>query len=111
DDSIEPQRLADGPRLERAAARRVRRVAVGDLGKMAEARIVEMRENGVEKTGPRLPLRFDGAAANAYPGLHERSHEPWPHGALVVRRVALTHATRVTTRVARLVRRERAKAE
>src|SRR5262245_54983714 len=35
--AIESQGLADRPRLERAAARRVRRVAVGDLGEMPEA--------------------------------------------------------------------------
>ena len=41
-DAVDPEHLADRPGLERAAARRVRRVAVGDLGDVAEAGLVEM---------------------------------------------------------------------
>src|SRR5437868_3099559 len=70
--AIEPQRLADRPRLERTAARRVRPVAVGDLGEMTEARVVEMREQRFEEAGPGIALRVRRAAAHAHPRLDER---------------------------------------
>src|SRR5437660_1074476 len=108
---IETQRLADRPRLKRAAARRVRRVAVGDLGEMAEARLAEMREQRLEKATARLGDRLRGAAADADPCLHERAHEPRPDGALVVRTVALADAALVARPVPGLVGRERAEAE
>ena len=59
------QRLAHRPRLERAAARRVRRVAVGDLRQMPEPRVVEMREQGVEEARARLGARRRRAAPDA----------------------------------------------
>src|SRR5437016_10317021 len=40
----QPQRLADRPRLERAAAGRVRWLGVGDLGDVPDAGVVEVGE-------------------------------------------------------------------
>src|SRR5205809_7207194 len=105
------QRLAHRPRLERAAARRVRRVAVGDLRQMPEPRVVEMREQGVEEARARLGARRRRAAPDAHPGLDERAHEPRPDRALMVRAVALAWTARVARRVTGLAGRERAEAE
>src|SRR5436309_7771639 len=109
--AVETQRLAHGPRLEWAAAWRMRQVAVGDLGKMADARLVEMREQRVEKAAARLGDHLRRSAADADPRLDERAHEPRPDGALVVRGVALADAAFVARRVRRLVGRERAEPE
>src|SRR5207248_11415499 len=51
--AVETQRLAHGPRLERAAAWHVWRGAVGDPGKMTDARVVAMRAQRVEKAAAR----------------------------------------------------------
>src|SRR5438876_708609 len=111
EETRQPQRLAHRPRLERAAARRVRRVAVGDLRQMPEPRVVEMREQGVEEARARLGARRRRAAPDAHPGLDERAHEPRPDRALMVRAVALAWTARVARRVAGLAGGERAEAE
>src|SRR2546430_3587387 len=111
EETRQPQRLAHRPRLERAAARRVRRVAVGDLRQMPEPRVVEMREQGVEEARARLGARRRRAAPDAHPGLDERAHEPRPDRALMVRAVALAWTARVARRVTGLAGRERAEAE
>src|SRR5690348_8826542 len=78
---------------------------------MADARLVEMREQRFEKAAARLGDHLRGAAADADPRLDERAHEPRPDGALVVRAIALAHAAVVAGRVPGLVGRERAEAE
>ena len=60
---VEAQRFADRPRLERAAVGRVRRIAVGDLGDMPEAVLVEMTEQRREEAV--ACLRVDRGAAAA----------------------------------------------
>src|SRR5438128_7529477 len=110
-DPLEPQRLAHRPRLERAAARRVRRVAVGDLRQVAEARVVQMGEQRAEKAIARLAFRLRGAAADAEPRFDERADEPGPDRPLMVRAVALADAALVAWRVSRLVGCEGAEAE
>src|SRR5262245_35082155 len=61
------QRLADGPRLERAAARRVRGVAVGDLGEVPDSGAVQVFQERAEEARPGLPPGLGRAAADAHP--------------------------------------------
>src|SRR5262249_7699245 len=105
---IQPQRLPHRPGLEGAAARRVGRVAVRDLRNVPEARRVEVGQQRREKARSSLSLGRDRATPAAYPRLDERAEEPGPDRALVIRRVAFTHAALVTPDVARLAGRERA---
>src|SRR6185369_7743487 len=100
--TAETDQLAQRPGLERAAARRVRRGAVGDLRDVPDPRLVEMREQGRDEALPRLRLRGLAAAANAHPGLDEGAGEPRPDGSLVVRAVPLPHAALVPAGVARI---------
>ena len=46
-----PQQLAHRPGLERAAARRVRRLGVGDLAQMPDPGLVQMLEQGHDEPG------------------------------------------------------------
>src|SRR5207237_478215 len=110
-DPLEAQRLAHRPRLERAAARGVRRIAVGDLRQVAEARVVQMSEQRIEKAIARLGLRARGGAPDAEPRLDERAHEPGPDRPLMVRAVALADPTLVAGPVPRLVGCEGAEAD
>src|ERR1700693_6071061 len=95
DDAIQAQRLADGPGLERAAARGVRRIAVGDLADVAEPRLVGVAQERVEEPLARLSPRLDSPSPDAHPGLHEGPREPRPRRPLVVRPVALRDASGV----------------
>src|SRR5258705_12759310 len=93
--------LTQRPRLKRAAARSVRRIAVGDLEHMPKPHGLKLREQRHEKT----PTRFIAArlivSVDAEPCIDEGPDQPWPHGALVVCAVAL----RSTAVVAPLIRR------
>src|SRR5438445_12743810 len=88
EETCQAQRLAHRPRLERAAARRVRRVAVGDLREMPEARVVEVGEQRLEEAPARLGARRRRGAPDAHPGLDEPAPEPRPDRTLVVPAVA-----------------------
>src|SRR3989442_3955585 len=70
-----------------------------------------MSEQRLEEASARRGLGVRGAAPDAEPRLNERTHEPRPDRALMVRAVALADAAVVTWRVSRLVGRERAEAE
>ena len=101
---VEAKRLAHGPRLERAPARRVRRVAVRDLRHVAGCAPLVMAKQRDEEARSRFAARFVRATANAKPGVDECSDEPWLDGALVIRAVALAHVASVVADVARLAR-------
>src|SRR6185369_3839427 len=75
------QRLGHAPRLRRAAARRVRRIAVEDLRQLAEPVAGEVRAQPVEER------RLD-APAHALASVGVDSEEERPHRALVIGGVA-----------------------
>src|SRR5262245_32038226 len=87
------------------------RVAVRDLGDVADARLLEMSEKGGEEPPSRFPLRSRIAAADAEPGLDEGTDEPRPDGPLMVRAVALADSSLVARAVPGLPGRERAQAQ
>src|SRR6266508_60560 len=91
-EAIQAQRFAHRPGLERAAARGMGRIAVGDLADVAQTRFVHMREERREKPLPRLLPRRRRAGAHPHPGLHEWTGQPRPHCPLMVDAVALRHA-------------------
>src|SRR6202162_1802448 len=95
DDAIQAQRLADGPGLERAAARGGRRSAVGDLADVAEPRLVGVAQERVEEPLARLSPRLDSPSPAAHPGLPEGPRAARPRRPLVVRPVALRDASGV----------------
>src|SRR5262249_59116704 len=99
-DLVEAQRLANRPRLERAAARRERRIAIGDLGHVADAGLVEMAEQRREEPPPRVALRLARAAAHAHPGVDEAAEQPRPRRALVIAAVAAAHVALIAPRIA-----------
>src|SRR5438034_11755676 len=76
EETCQAQRLAHRPRLERAAARCVRRVAVGDLREMSEARVVEVGEQRLEEAPTRLGAHRRRAAPDPPPGPDEPPPEP-----------------------------------
>src|SRR5436309_1167555 len=86
------QRLADRPGLERAAAWGVWGIAVGNLGEVADAGVVQAAQQRIEEAGSRLPSDLRRAAADAHPGLDEGPEEPRPDGPLMIGRVALARA-------------------
>ena len=71
----EAQRFGDGPGLEGAAARRVRRLGLGNFGEMANPRLIEMRKQRLEKSLARLGDRSGGIpiAMDTHPSLDERA--------------------------------------
>ncbi len=58
DHAVDPQRFAHRPRLKRAAARRVRGVAVGHLRHVRQAGLVQVREQRSQEAPARLALRL-----------------------------------------------------
>src|SRR4051812_37884343 len=85
---IEPQQLAERPRLERTTAWRVRRIAVRDLGNVAEAGVSQMIDERHDKTLAGFLFGLGRTAADAQPCLDERTDQPWPNGALMIAAVA-----------------------
>jgi hypothetical protein len=67
---------------------------------VAQPGLVEMAQERVEETHPRLAPHVQGAAAHPHPGLHEGADQPGPHRALVGREPT----ARSARGIARLVR-------
>ena len=87
---VDPDRLGEGPGLERAAGRAVRRIAVADLGEeVIEAGQIGAGEERREEAGAGSALGVGGAGAHADPGFDEGAGEPRPDGAVVVGAVVL----------------------
>src|SRR5207249_9124224 len=97
----------DGPRLERAAARRVWRFGVGNFRDVTEPGLFKMRQDRRQKIAARFAFGFVRIAANAHPRLDERTNQPRPDRSLVIGAVALAHASGVMWCVARFARCER----
>src|SRR5439155_20840680 len=91
----------DAPRLRRAAARLVRRVAVEDLGDLAEAAARQVRAQPVEEA-------WRHAAAHALAGVGVDAEQVGPHPALVIGGVA---RPRVPDRAAAIAVAARARAQ
>src|SRR5271166_2689861 len=108
---VEAQRFRGRPRLEGASARRVRRLRIRDFRQMPDSGRVEMLEQWLEESRARLGLRRRGLASHPHPRLDECAHQPRPHGALMIRGVALMAIASVVRLIARLARRERAQAD
>src|SRR5262245_48915054 len=80
------ENFRDGPRLRDAAARGVRFLRVEDLAQRADAVIAQLRA----EAGEHLPRAGAIARIDAQPRVDERTHDPGPHRALVVRGIAGT---------------------
>jgi hypothetical protein len=87
-----PDELPQRPRLERASARRVRRVAVRDLEQVIDAAAPTRAASGSTNRCRASAFVAASLAVHAQPRVDERGHEPWPHRALVIRAVALLGA-------------------
>ena len=76
----EPYQLGKRPGLERATARRVRRLRIGDLGDVTQAGVIEMLQQRRQK--PRLCFSYGvvGPAVNSQPG---STNGPISHGQTV----------------------------
>src|SRR5688572_5259578 len=103
-DALEPDQLAQRPGLERTAARRVRRLRIGDLADVAEAGLGEVREQRCDEALASGDLGLWCVASDLDPGLDERPEQPRPDGALVVRAVTLEHAAFVAACVSEVCR-------
>src|SRR5262245_14880282 len=95
--------LAERPGLERTSSRPVRRLAIGDLGEMAEPGVPEMAEQRRDESLRRLAHDLAAASAHADPRLDEGPHQPGPHGPLVIGAVTLHGSALVASSIARLV--------
>src|SRR5256712_2632602 len=92
-----PERLRDAPGLGDAPTWREGRVAVEDLGDGADAMVAEVvGERRQERAGRR------GVAVRLEVGQGERSEEPRPHRALMVRAVAFPLIAAVVTSIIRM---------
>ena len=98
------QDLTQGPGLKRAAARRVRWVAVGDFGDRPEAGIIEVPEKRFEETNAGLVLRLGRSTADPDPRLHEGPDQPRPDSSLMVRSVTLSNTPFITRGISRRAR-------
>src|SRR5262249_25094170 len=61
-ESVQAERLADGPGLERTASRLVRRVAIRDFGEVPESGPLQFAQERLEEPIPRLALSGDRPA-------------------------------------------------
>src|SRR5882724_6974203 len=93
------QCLRHAPGLRDAAVRAERRLGLEDLGDAAQPVIRQMLRHRREEGARGLPV-----AVHAVVRERERSEQPGPRGALVVRTVALPRAARVPRLIARLAR-------
>jgi hypothetical protein len=73
------------------------RVTVGEFGQVAQSECLCLREQRFEESSPCLSLRLDRAAADADPALDKRTSKPGPNRSLVIRSVALPHASDTST--------------
>ena len=80
--------LTQRPRLKRAAARSVRRIAVGDLEHMPKPPGLKLREQRHEKTPARLIAACLIVSVDAEPCIDEGPDQPWPNSSLVIRGVS-----------------------
>src|SRR5207245_2438066 len=80
----DPQRLADGPRLKRAAARCERGLGVRDLRDVSQSRLIEMEDQRVEKAAARGFPRCGRVTVHPQPRIDEWSEQPGPGNALVI---------------------------
>src|SRR5262249_49711956 len=89
------QGLTQGPGLEGATTRRVRRIAIRDFGDVPESGLVQVAEQRLEEAPTGFAPGLRGVAADVDPGVHERPDQPRPDGPLVVRAVPFTDAALV----------------
>ena len=82
-------------------------VAVCDLRQMAGSCRIEMRQEGLEESRPRLVTYRWIAATDAHPGFDERSDQPGPDGALVVGAIARRDPAAVAAHVSGFFARRR----
>jgi hypothetical protein len=73
--------------------------------------LIEVRHEPSVETALRLVAGGGIVATNAQPGFHERTHQPRPDGALMVRSVALLDTTSIVRRIAGLTGRNAAQTE
>src|SRR6266542_6163439 len=78
---------------------------------MSEARRREMREQRRHEPGARITPRGVRVASYTNPRVDEWTHQPRPHGSLVIDRVARRRIAFVPRRVTRFAGRERPQAE
>src|SRR5205814_10056218 len=103
------EQLGARPRLEWTADRRVRRIAVADLGDVAEPRNLEPLAEWLDERRERLFPGLGGIAAHADPRFDERAREPRPHRAVVIDAIASERTSAVVCRVAWLPLAQRAR--
>src|SRR3954462_8284821 len=106
---IEPERLAHRPRLERTAARRMRRIGIPNLGDVSHPCAGQVLDQRVEKSAASLAPDGRSATVNPYPGLDVRTDQPGPHGALMIRSVPGENAALITRDVAYVIARKSSK--
>jgi hypothetical protein len=85
---LQPQELAERPRLERTAAGAVRGVAVRDLRKVSQSPLGKVLFHRLEEPLAGDAAMFFGIAMNSQPRLDKRPEKPRPDCPLVVRGVA-----------------------
>ena len=86
------------PRLERTAARRVRRFGVADFRDVTESSVVQMLIEWRKKSGARFFFRFGRGAAHAHPCFDECADQPRPDGALMINAIASREPPRSAAR-------------
>src|SRR6202012_4014608 len=82
--ALDPDQFAERPGLERTATRRVRRIAVRNLGDVAKARGFEVSKQRRHEARARLGLGCLALPTHTQPCLDERANQPGPDGALMI---------------------------
>src|ERR1043165_1978349 len=77
---VKSQEFANRPGLERAAARHVRWIGVGNLGYVSKAGFVQMFEERFEKFLARLVASRRTIPTDTHPRFNKRPDEPRPDG-------------------------------
>ena len=74
ENGFDPQKFRERPRLERAAARHVRRFGIGDFRNVPKAGMIEVFKERREKALTCFRFCHRGFASDAHPSFDERSH-------------------------------------
>ena len=86
----------------------IRRVAIGDLADMSQARRREMGFHRGQKTAPPLSLGLGAVAANGQPCLDEGAKQPRPDRALMIGAIARSRIAAVVADIGLVAGRETA---
>src|SRR5262249_15770954 len=101
-----PEEFGEGPRLERTAARCVRRFGVTNFRNVTQPCMIEMLVEWWKKLRSGLFSRGSVSAMHAHPGFDERANQPRPNRALMINRISRERVALVLRRISALPTRQ-----